>query len=111
MKHFLRGAVIGAFLFVSAAMAAETPTRKQVLVSAAKVADWQLARMDGLHITSHMSGESREPRSWQQGAFWVGMTHLAHTSAARSASPTPSSRRARPTTGRRASACITPTIT
>jgi rhamnogalacturonyl hydrolase YesR len=80
MKHFLRSAAIGALLFVSSAMAAEAPTRKQVLASAAQVAEWQLARMDGLHITSHMSGESREPRSWQQGAFWVGMTHLAHVS-------------------------------
>ena len=84
MKHILRSAAIGALLFVSTvmpvAMAAEAPTRKQVLAAAAKVADWQLAHLDGMHINSHMKEESRDPRSWQQGAFWVGMTHLAHVS-------------------------------
>jgi rhamnogalacturonyl hydrolase YesR len=53
---------------------------RDVLKVAARVADWQLARMDGRHITSHMSGESRESRSWQQGAFWVGMTRFAEVS-------------------------------
>jgi rhamnogalacturonyl hydrolase YesR len=59
---------------------AEAPSRKQVLAVAGKVADWQLGRLDGLHITSHMKEESRDSRSRQQGAFWVGMTHLAHVS-------------------------------
>lgn len=53
-----------------------TPTRHETLQLAARVADWQLARMDGMHITTHMKEESRQPLSWQQGAFWVGMTHL-----------------------------------
>lgn len=56
---------------------AEPPSRMQVLSAAKKVADWQLSHLDGLHIQSHMKEESRNPRSWQQGAFWVGMTHLA----------------------------------
>src|SRR6185295_9530752 len=56
------------------------PARKDVLNIAGRVADWQLARMGGEHSTTHMSGESREPRSWQQGAFWVGLTHLADVS-------------------------------
>jgi rhamnogalacturonyl hydrolase YesR len=51
-----------------------------VLRVAARVADWQLARMDGLHITTHMKEESQQPLSWQQGAFWVGMTRLAEAS-------------------------------
>lgn len=55
-------------------------SRKDTLQLAARVADWQLARMDGLHITTHMKEESRQPLSWQQGAFWVGMTHLADAS-------------------------------
>jgi rhamnogalacturonyl hydrolase YesR len=55
-------------------------SRKDVLGLAARVADWQLAHMNGLHITSHMKEESRQPLSWQQGAFWVGVTHLADTS-------------------------------
>jgi len=58
-------------------------TRKEVLALAARAADWQLAHMDGLHITSHMKEESRQPLSWQQGAFWVGMTHLAEVSGER----------------------------
>jgi rhamnogalacturonyl hydrolase YesR len=80
MKHTWLGAAFGALLLVSNVTAADAPTRRQVLASAAKVADWQLAHLDGKHITSHMSEESRNPRSWQQGAFWVGMTHLAHVS-------------------------------
>src|SRR5262245_50414864 len=53
--------------------------RKDALKIAAKVADWQLARMDGPHIT-HMKEESKDAKSWEQGAFWVGMTHLADAS-------------------------------
>jgi rhamnogalacturonyl hydrolase YesR len=61
------------------AAAADAPVRKDVLKLAAKVADWQLARLDAAHIT-HMKDETRDPRSWEQGAFWVGMTHLADVS-------------------------------
>jgi rhamnogalacturonyl hydrolase YesR len=71
-------AAVGTLLCASAA-AAET-ARKDVLKTAARVADWQLGRMDGAHITSHMAGEARDPRSWQQGAFWVGMMKLADVS-------------------------------
>jgi len=60
---------------------AEWPKRAEVLSLGGRVADWQLARMDGMHITSHMKDESRDPRSWQQGAFWVGMTRFADASA------------------------------
>jgi len=82
MHRFVRasfGAMSVLVLGVSLATAAE-PTRKEILNTAARVADWQLARMDGQHVTSHMSGESRQPRSWQQGAFWVGMTRFAEVS-------------------------------
>jgi rhamnogalacturonyl hydrolase YesR len=71
------GALLASFLNSAAAAAADAPDRKQVLATASRVADWQLARLDGMHITSHMKEESRDSRSWQQGAFWVGMTHLA----------------------------------
>jgi rhamnogalacturonyl hydrolase YesR len=83
MSYRRLGATFGALtlLLLRGAMAAEEPpTRQQVLTLAAKVADWQLAHLDGMHITTHMKEESRESRSWQQGAFWVGMTHLAHVS-------------------------------
>jgi rhamnogalacturonyl hydrolase YesR len=59
--------------------AADLPKRKEVLGLAARVADWQLARLDAAHIT-HFKDETREPRSWEQGAFWVGMTRLADVS-------------------------------
>jgi rhamnogalacturonyl hydrolase YesR len=66
------------FLLSTLAAAAE-PTRKEVLKLAARAADWQLARLDAAHIT-HMQDETRDPKSWEQGAFWVGMTHLADVS-------------------------------
>jgi hypothetical protein len=79
MKHWLN--VLAAISLVATTSAqADGPTRKQVLSVANRVANWQLEHLDGLHIDSHMKEESRNPRSWQQGAFWVGMTHLAHVS-------------------------------
>jgi rhamnogalacturonyl hydrolase YesR len=69
-----------AFAFASSWATAQIPERTQVLATAARVADWQLARLDGTHITSHMNVESRNPLSWQQGAFWVGMTRFAQVS-------------------------------
>jgi rhamnogalacturonyl hydrolase YesR len=55
------------------------PARKDVLKLAARAADWQLARLDAAHIT-HMKEESRDPTSWEQGAFWVGLTRFADVS-------------------------------
>jgi rhamnogalacturonyl hydrolase YesR len=79
MKHRLFACV--AALTITLSSHAELPKRAEVLSLAGRVADWQLARMDGMHITSHMKEESRDPRSWQQGAFWVGMMHLADAGA------------------------------
>ncbi|HYJ42045.1 MAG TPA: glycoside hydrolase family 88 protein [Steroidobacteraceae bacterium] len=76
----LASAAALALVFCAATATAQIPDRKQVLDAAARVADWQLARLDGTHITTHMNVESRDPRSWQQGAFWVGMTRLAQVS-------------------------------
>ena len=78
MRHAFALALAVAGCFATAA--AQGPERKEVLAVAARVADWQLARMDGLHITTAYHQESRDPRSWQQGAFWVGMAHLAQVS-------------------------------
>lgn len=74
------GLLVLALAACAAAPAAQVPEREDVLAVAARVADWQLARMDGLHITTAYNQESRAPRSWQQGAFWVGMTRLAQAS-------------------------------
>ena len=86
MTQIRRGAMFGvlcSFLLTCGAFGSEAPTRQEVLASAARVADWQLARLDGMHITTHMKEETRDPRSWQQGAFWVGMTHLAHVTGSK----------------------------
>ena len=58
---------------------ADTPVRHEVLKLGALVADWQLAHKDGEHIT-HFQEESRSPRSWEQGAFWLGLAHFADAS-------------------------------
>src|SRR5690242_10637427 len=68
-----------ALLIPSLSFAADSPARKDTLKIAARVADWQLARMDAAHIT-HMKEESKDAKSWEQGAFWVGMTRLADVS-------------------------------
>jgi rhamnogalacturonyl hydrolase YesR len=64
---------------ICSAGSADSPTRKQVLATAARVADWQLAHLDGEYLT-HFKDESRSPRSWEQGAFWLGLTRLADAS-------------------------------
>jgi rhamnogalacturonyl hydrolase YesR len=61
------------------AAGAATPERQQVLQLGARVADWQLAHRDGEHIT-HFQEESRSARSWEQGAFWLGLAHFADAS-------------------------------
>jgi len=71
-----------ALVLASASSAAETPntSRKDVLKLAARVADWQLERMGATHGVTKYAEETANPRSWQQGAFWVGMTRLADVS-------------------------------
>ena len=49
---------------------AEVPARKDVLRLASRVADWQL---------SHLDAASKGAKGWEQGAFWVGMTHFAES--------------------------------
>jgi rhamnogalacturonyl hydrolase YesR len=79
MAGWIRGYAL-LMLGVAIAAQAQLPKRDAVLALAGRVADWQLAHMDGAYINTHMKEESRDPRSWQQGAFWVGMTHLAEVS-------------------------------
>ena len=64
-------------LFSTLAAGAETPTRKNVLGLATRVADWQLAHMNAAPGITSFSEETYQPRSWQKGSFWVGMTRLA----------------------------------
>jgi len=58
----------------------QVPTRKDVLRIAARVADWQLDKLGTAHGVTKYAEETVNPRSWQQGAFWVGMTHFADAS-------------------------------
>jgi len=63
----------------SSAAANEAASRKDVLALGARVADWQLAHLDAAHITQ-FNEETRSPLSWEQGAFWVGLTRFADAS-------------------------------
>jgi rhamnogalacturonyl hydrolase YesR len=75
----MKALVVVLSILASTVTIAAEPARKDVLRLAAKAADWQLARLDAAHIT-HMKEESRDPTSWEQGAFWVGLTHFADVS-------------------------------
>ncbi|MGK6355761.1 glycoside hydrolase family 88/105 protein [Sphingomonas sp. DT-207] len=46
-----------------------------VIEAAVRLADWQLGQMHGGTV-SRVTGETRNPRAWEQAAFWVGMTAL-----------------------------------
>ena len=59
------------------ATGSDATSRKNVLELASRVADWQLERLGATHGVTKFAEETANPRSWQQGAFWVGMTRLA----------------------------------
>ena len=48
-----------------------------ILVLMERVADWQLAHLEPIESIKVAREETRSPRSWQQGAFYVGLTALA----------------------------------
>jgi rhamnogalacturonyl hydrolase YesR len=76
-----RGALCALALTMSvASLGAEITSRKDVLKLASRVAHWQLDRMGATHGVTKYAEETADPRSWQQGAFWVGMTHFADVS-------------------------------
>src|SRR4051812_18869730 len=82
-KAFWRIATCALILTLSAgAPAAGDPatSRRSVLALASRVADWQLDKLGTTHGITKYAEETVNPRSWQQGAFWVGMTHLADIS-------------------------------
>ena len=56
----------------------EQATPADVLSLMEKVADWQLAHLEPVASITNMREETRSPRSWQQGAFYAGLTELAH---------------------------------
>ena len=75
-----------------------------------KVADWQLAHLEPVESIKVMREETRSPRSWEQAAFYVGLTR-SPIAASRRASVKRSSAMAAARTGNWAIASITPTIT
>jgi rhamnogalacturonyl hydrolase YesR len=52
-------------------------TQASPLALAAKLADWQLTRLNDTTHVSRITTETRNPRAWEQAVFWVGMTALA----------------------------------
>ncbi|HEX8302797.1 glycoside hydrolase family 88/105 protein [Sphingomonas sp.] len=64
----------------SAPASGELPSRGQVLRSMERMADWQLSHLGDLSYIPLASSSTRNPRDWQQAAFWVALTHLADRS-------------------------------
>lgn len=59
------------------AQASTQASPRTAIDTATKLARWQLARMNDVSHISRAGGETRNPRAWEQAAFWVGMTALA----------------------------------
>ena len=82
MKHLtLALAMFAAIPYGASAQGhvAARPAASQ-LDAAVRLADWQLAQMHGGTV-SRATSETRNPRAWEQAAFWVGMTALADAGA------------------------------
>jgi rhamnogalacturonyl hydrolase YesR len=48
---------------------------------ATRTARWQLARLHDASHVSRVTGETMNPRAWEQAVFWIGMTALADAGA------------------------------
>jgi rhamnogalacturonyl hydrolase YesR len=59
------------------AQTADQARPRAAIDTATRLARWQLARMTDTSHISRAGGETRNPRAWEQAAFWVGMTALA----------------------------------
>lgn len=60
---------------------AVAPAEANAIVTATKLARWQLASLkDSAHV-SRVTFETRNPRAWEQAVFWAGMTALADAGA------------------------------
>jgi rhamnogalacturonyl hydrolase YesR len=72
--------LLASLLSFTVAAGAQTPARKDVLQLGARAADWQLAHLDHSPGITSFGEETYQPRSWQKGAFWLGLTRLADLS-------------------------------
>lgn len=64
-------------LCLATPLGAQTRPALDTLAAMRRVADWQLQRLDDVSTVRTFKSETAEPRSWIQGAFWVGLTALA----------------------------------
>ena len=62
------------------ALGAATIASADTLAVMERVADWQLAHLEPVASIKVAREETRSPRSWQQGAFYAGLTELAERS-------------------------------
>jgi Predicted unsaturated glucuronyl hydrolase involved in regulation of bacterial surface properties, and related proteins len=65
---------------VAAAAGDEAIDAARTLALMERVADWQLAHLEPVASIKVAREETRSPRSWQQGAFYAGLTALAERS-------------------------------
>lgn len=69
-------------LAVAPVAAVAAPQAEQAPIAAAtRLAEWQLARMKDQRSISQATHVTANPRAWEQGVFWVGMTALADAGA------------------------------
>ena len=69
-------------IVAAAVPAAAQPADRAPIATATRLAEWQLARMkDAAHV-SRATGDTANPRAWEQAVFWTGMTALADAGAA-----------------------------
>jgi rhamnogalacturonyl hydrolase YesR len=83
MRKGLRLAAL-AFALVFATAQAQTPALLRpafALSQAERVADWQLAHLTDLSDIRKVVRDTRDPRGWQLGTFYVALTMLADRSA------------------------------
>jgi unsaturated rhamnogalacturonyl hydrolase len=60
---------------------AALPARAKILESIERMADWQLQHLGNLDYIPLARPSTKDPRDWQQAAFWVGLTGVADRSA------------------------------
>ncbi|MDP1027554.1 glycoside hydrolase family 88 protein [Sphingomonas sp. KR1UV-12] len=68
-----------ALLLAPATVTAQTPAAP--IEAATRLADWQVKRIADFDHLPKATGETRNPRAWEQAVFWVGMTALADAGA------------------------------
>ena len=81
MKHLaLTSALLAAAPTAVFAQSTVAKPAVSAIEVAVRLADWQLGQMHGGTV-SRATGETRNPRAWEQAAFWIGMTTLADAGA------------------------------